>query len=120
MSYLFYKVAHLIGIFMIMISLGGLLLVHSLGGERASAWRKTGLMTNGIGLLIALVAGFGLVAKLGYAMPWPGWVFAKVLIWIVFALLVVLARRMSGSALIWWASIVIGALAAYLAVYKPF
>lgn len=120
MSYLFYKVLHLIGVFMVMISLGGLVLVHALGGERASSWRRIGLMTNGMGLLLALVAGFGLIAKLGYALPWPGWVFAKVVIWILFALLAVMARRTAGSALVWWLSILAGALAAYLAIYKPF
>ncbi|HSR69312.1 MAG TPA: hypothetical protein VLU25_15350 [Acidobacteriota bacterium] len=121
MSYLFYKFLHLIGIVMIMVSMGGLVVVHALGGQKAPAYRRLALITNGIGLLIALVAGFGLIAKLGYPMPWPGWVFAKIVIWIGFALLTVWARRSPDSGnLIWWTSVIVGALAAYLAIFKPF
>lgn len=125
MSYLFYKAVHLIGIIMIVMSMGGLVVVHALGGEKAASYRKLALMTNGIGLLVSLVAGFGLITKLGYDLPWPGegqlWVLPKIAIWILFAWLTVLARKSPTSGrFLWWSSLIAATLAAYFAVYKPF
>jgi hypothetical protein len=56
MDYNFYKIAHLIGISLLAIGVGGMLA----GGEK----RKTFVMVQGIGLLVMLVTGFGLLAKL--------------------------------------------------------
>jgi hypothetical protein len=118
MSYSLFKILHLGGVFMVLVSLGGLIV---LGVVEDSRWRKLAGMTNGIGLVVAFVGGLGLLGQLELVWPWPGWILAKVLIWLVFAVLMVLAKRASrlGSAL-WWGSVVLAAVAAALANLKPF
>src|SRR3972149_1801000 len=51
---------------------------------------------HGISVLIILVAGFGLLARLGYLSvdPWPIWVWLKVTIWLILALIIILIKRM--------------------------
>lgn len=120
MPYEVYKIAHLIGIFMIMISLGGVATHAINGGDKESNhFRKALGITHGIGLVLVLVAGFGLLAQL--QVGWPIWVFVKLIIWIIFGALTGVAYRMGtkGQGL-WYIMIVLGGLAAYLAVTKPF
>lgn len=117
-DYTTYKVIHLIGVFMVLVSLGGLVAVTASNGQ-SHPLRKLALLTNGIGLLVALAAGFGLIARL--QLGWPGWFFGKILIWLILAALSVLIRRRPESAsLFWWASLLLAAIAASLAVFKPF
>ncbi|ETX04168.1 hypothetical protein [Candidatus Entotheonella palauensis] len=122
MPYTFYKVIHLIGIFMIMISLGGVTTYALNGGDKAGNVFRKGLgITHGIGLVLVLVAGFGLLARIGVSWPWPGWVYIKVIIWLIFGGLSAVAYRMGSKGQgLWYVMIVLGGLAAYLAVYKPF
>lgn len=120
--YEIYKIVHLIGIFMIMISLGGLI-IHAINeGEKANnRFRKAIGITHGVGLVLVLVAGFGLLARIGIHWPWPGWVIGKVVIWLVLGVFSALPYRMGASGKgLWYALIVLGALAAYLAIMKPF
>lgn len=118
MEYTTYKVIHLIGVFMVLVSLGGLVAVTASGSER-HPMRKLVLATNGIGLLVSLVAGFGLLARL--EIGWPGWVFGKIVIWLILAAMSGLVRRRPESAsLFWWGALLLAAAAANLAVYKPF
>jgi hypothetical protein len=122
MPYEVYKVIHLVGIFMIMISLGGVTAYALNGGDKAgNAFRKGLGITHGIGLVLVLVAGFGLLARLQMSWPWPGWVYGKVVIWLIFGVLSAVAYRLGtkGKGL-WYLMILLGALAAYLAVVKPF
>ena len=73
-----------------------------------------------IGLLVILVAGFGLKAKL-QIVNWPGWLIAKLIIWLVLgALLAVINRKPSAGLPLWILVIILGAAAAYLVQYKPF
>ena len=78
-------------------------------------------MTNGIGVVVMFVAGFGLLGLMGQSWPWPGWIVGKMLIWLIFAVLMVLAKRAShlGSTL-WWGSVILAAVAAALANLRPF
>jgi hypothetical protein len=118
MSHSLFKILHLSGVFMVLLSLGGLIV---LGVVEDSRWRKLAGMTNGIGLVVILIGGFGLLGQLQLGWPWPGWILFKMLIWLIFAVLMVLARRASrlGSAL-WWGSVILAAVAAALANLKPF
>lgn len=118
-SYNAYKVLHLIGVFMILVSLGGLIAASALNSGRESALRKLAMITNGIGLLLALVAGFGLLAVL--QLGWPGWIFGKILIWVLLAAMSALIRRRPENvSLYWWGALILAAAAACLALYKPF
>ena len=118
MSYAFFKILHFIGIFMVLVSLGGLIV---LGVVQDSRWRKLAAMTNGIGLVVVFIGGFGLLGLLQLSWPWPGWILFKILIWLLFAVLMVLAKRASrlGTSL-WWGSLLLAAIAAALANLKPF
>ncbi|MFN3202823.1 MAG: hypothetical protein ACE366_30805 [Bradymonadia bacterium] len=121
MPYEFYKVLHLVGIFMIFTGLGGAALAGTAGLGKDHPWRKPLAMTHGLGLLIALTGGFGLLARLQFTgWPWPGWAVFKLVIWLVLGGLLVVARKRTGGRVVWWLAVALGGTAAYLAVYKPF
>jgi hypothetical protein len=114
---LIYKNLHLLGVFMILVALGGLILQQIQATTREQVWRKPMVITHGIGMVLALVGGFGMLA----GMPWQGWVIGKIIIWLVLGVLVALIGRAPALAKpLWWVTIALGAIAAYLALNKPF
>jgi hypothetical protein len=114
----FYRVLHLAGVIFLFTSIGGALLASREGATGAAA-RKLSGMTQGIALLIILVAGFGALAKLGLAMP--GWAWAKLVIWLALGASPVLIRKRPDLAKVWWLVLpLLGVVAAALARYKPF
>jgi len=118
MSYEFYKMLHFIGIFLVFLSIGGTV-VKSQMQAPSDTFKKLLMINHGVGLLLLLVAGFGLLARLG--IGFPGWVIVKIVIWLVLGALVVVIRRNPGQSTIWWyLALAFGFIAAYLAVYKPF
>lgn len=121
-SYSIYKVMHLTGILMVFLSLGGLVMHAINKGTNDHLWRKPVAITHGLGLLLSLVGGFGLLARLGVMHgTLPGWVLTKLGIWLIFALLIgVLIRRPAFAKTTWVLTILLGGLAAYLAGSKPF
>lgn len=122
MSYNFYKILHLLGIIMIFMSYGAILL-HSFSQQKKElmAQRKWVMTTNGLGLLFAFIAGFGLLAKTPVPTPWPIWVWLKMLIWVALAGGAALAlRKPQFAKILWVCVIVIGGAAAFLARTKPF
>ena len=91
------------------------------GGTRDYAGRKWSAMFHGIGLLVTLVAGFGLLAKLGYMAALPGWAVAKLVIWLILGGLPALIYRKPKLAKLFWVLILAFAgTAAWLATTKPF
>lgn len=108
MSPAFYHVAHLVGLILLFVGIGGLA-----GGN----W-KSAMKFHGIGLVILLVAGFGAIAKLKLSYTAP-WVIAKLVIWLLLGALPVLVKRKVVSAstgvLI---AVVLGGCAAYLGYLK--
>jgi hypothetical protein len=121
-SYPVYKVIHFIGIFMVFLSLGGVTMHVINGGAKEHAWRKPLAITHGVGLFLALLGGFGLLARLGIVHGMlPGWVLAKLAIWTVFAaVLGVVIRKRSWAGPLWAITVILGGVAAYLAGSKPF
>jgi hypothetical protein len=116
-----YKNIHLLGIFMILLAMGGLILQQINASTREQGWRRPVAITHGIGMVLVLVGGFGLLARLSIPWPWPGWVVGKIIIWLVFGALIAVIGRSPGLAKpLWWITIVLGGLAAYLALNKPF
>jgi len=116
-----YKNIHLLGVFMILVALGGVILHRINGGTREHAWRKPVAITHGLGLLLALVSGFGMQARLSIFWPIPGWAIGKLVIWLVLGALTVIVYRSPALAKpLWWVTIVLAALAGYLALHKPF
>jgi len=124
MSYIVYKLVHLVGIFSIMVALAGMA-VHAAAGhskEENAAYRSL-LILHGIGALVALTGGFGLMARIGLSMGdgLPGWIWAKLTLWVILGGLIALPYRSRplARAMI-FALPLLGLLGASLGNYKPF
>lgn len=119
MTLLSYKVVHIFGLFLIFTGLGGRLVQAMLGSDGNAQVRKLTGIAHGVGLLLVLISGFGALAKLG--IGFPGWVIAKLAIWLVIGGIIVVIRKNPGSASwLWWVLPLLGGFAGYLALYKPF
>ncbi|MDH3402075.1 MAG: hypothetical protein OES32_09415 [Acidobacteriota bacterium] len=120
MSYGAYKVLHLFAVILTFSILGGLALHAANGGDAGSnRQRKLTGALHGMGLVLILVSGFGTVARLGLGLS--GWVWGKLAIWLVLGAAAMAFKRAPGlaTALLWLLP-VLGGVAAWLAVYKPF
>ena len=93
-----YKVIHLVGVFLILLPLGGICLHMANGGTREYPNRKFAAILHGIGLLIAIVGGFGMLARLGMMQSLPAWVIAKLVIWLILGGVPALIYRQPGFA----------------------
>jgi hypothetical protein len=81
--------------------------------------RKRTMMLTGILSLVALVAGFGLLAKLGYGFP--GWVVVKLVCWLGLSAMAGMAfRAPSKTGVLTTASVALLVIALYAVYYKPF
>ena len=115
MSPAIYHYLHLVGVLLLFTSVGLMLAVAS-GVPGA---KKTAGMLHGIGLVILLVAGFGFLAKAKLAMG--GWVWAKVVIWLLLGGLPALVSKgklKPGAGMT--VALLLGAAAAYIGYFKPF
>ncbi len=122
MSYQAYKVLHLLGVVFLFMSLGGMALLGMSGSfKRSVVGRRLAVVSHGVALAIILVAGFGLLARLGLmAGGIPGWAWLKLGIWLLMGASVVALKRSAGLArVLWFVLPLLGALAAWLAVAKP-
>jgi hypothetical protein len=115
-----YRVIHLWGVFLILFSLGGLLVFSINGGTRqTNKWRMPVALTHGIGMTLALLGGFGLHARLGIE-GFPLWIWAKILIWLFSGLALGIIFRKAGSAkVLWWSLAALTLVAAILGQFKP-
>lgn len=123
-SYETYKVVHLLGVLLLFFSLGGVAL-HALNGgtRQGNVGRKLVAALHGAGTLVILVGGFGMLARLEimHGLALPGWIWAKVTIWLILGGLVYLPYRKPQFARPAFVAVpLLGALAAYFAIYKPF
>ncbi len=112
-----YKIAHLFGI-MLMFSALGTVIAATVAGEANPRLKKLGGMAHGLALVLILVAGFGMLARLGMNGPWPLWVWLKLAIWLLFGAATVVVRRLGAKA--GWLLILLpalGGVAAWLAIY---
>lgn len=76
-------------------------------------------ITHGVSMLVILVAGFGLLAKLGLSLP--AWAIVKLIIWLIFGgWIAVINRKAEATSLHWSVLGILGILATYIALYKPF
>ncbi len=119
-----YKVVHLFGVLSVVVALAGLA-AHAAQGGRKQDHPLSGALSalHGVGLLLVLVAGFGMATRLGTQAGsfLPGWAWAKVVVWLLFGALVTLPyRRPALARTVLFLLPLLGAVAAALAVYKPF
>lgn len=111
MSLQTYHYLHIVGLILVFIGFGGLL--SSEGARKAMKW-------HGIGLVISLVSGFGMLAKMGIMSAMPVWVWIKIALWLVLGFLPMLAkRRVLSAQVVVLIAIVVGAVLAYLGYFKP-
>lgn len=122
MAYEFYRCMHIIGLMLLFTAMGGFF-THLLGGgsKRSSKAYSVMMAVHGLGLVLLVVAGFGMIAKLH--VPWglTNWVGVKTIIWVMFGGLPMLMYRRPEGAVRWLIlALTLGAVAATVAIYKPF
>lgn len=121
MSYEFYKITHIIGILMVFTGLMGIVALRMVGTELPPRPRRLFMIFHGLGLLVALVAGFGLAARLNYMAALPTWVWVKIGVWIVLGAGLTVAKRKGAlGAPVVISFLALGGFAAWLAITKPF
>ncbi len=119
-----YKTLHIFGVLLAIAGLGGLALTVANGATKETSAVK-GLISkvHGVALFLILLGGFGTLARIAHpgGFTLPGWVIAKLVIWVVIgALLAVPYRKPHLARTIFWLVPLLGACAAGLAIYKPF
>ncbi len=123
LPYAFYKIVHILGIALALVSLGGMA-VHAMNGGQKSenAARRLLIAMHGFGALFVLVGGFGLLARIGFAhgSGFPLWLWVKLAVWALLAAVAFLPYRVpQATRALVIALPVFAALAAAMAVYKP-
>jgi len=123
MDYLAIKIFHYAGIMLLFMGLGGMVFASYVGfGTEKKKLRRAAAILHGVGLMLILISGFAMLSKLNlmHGDP-PNWAKAKFGIFLIMGFSISLAARWSRGI---WILIVgwtlLGAAAAYLALYKPF
>ncbi|OFZ31892.1 MAG: hypothetical protein A2622_11775 [Bdellovibrionales bacterium RIFCSPHIGHO2_01_FULL_40_29] len=120
MTYEFYKVLHLVSIILLFSGLVGLLTIQMSGGSALGRVKSLVYISHGVGWLLLLVSGFGLAARLGLTTGLPGWVYSKLVIWLLLGLAITVIRRKGVKGLpVYIGLMVLFSAAAFLAVTKP-
>lgn len=117
MSYEAYRIVHIVGLAMLALGTGGMLFA-----PKDAPKQKLPAILHGTGLLVLLVAGFGLMAKLGISAPhdWSAWLILKMVVWFLAAVMPTLVRTGSvPKAAGWVVALLLVTSAAYLAIAKP-
>jgi hypothetical protein len=121
MSYEFYKITHLLGIFLLTSGLMGVYFTVCTGAPLQGKVKTTSFALHGLGLLIMLVSGFGLLAKMGLARDMPTWVYYKLGLWAFFALAISVLKRKGHLGMPLYLLLLAGYFcSAYIGVMKPF
>jgi hypothetical protein len=119
MSYEFYRLIHFSGLFLLFSGIGAAVTSTFAATENTGIARKRSAILHGIGLLLALIGGFGMLARLQILWPWPEWVIGKIVIWLTIGgLMVPLKRLPKFRPLILGVAVVLGLIAARLAAQK--
>src|SRR5258708_2821149 len=120
MPYLTLKVLHLVAIALTFMGLAGALASNAVS-PGPSITRRIFAISHGLGLLLLLITGFLLLIQLGIGKNLPGWVWGKVIIWLLAGVSATLVRRFPRFQvpLLVYLAVLVG-LGAWLALYKPF
>ncbi len=119
-TYQAYTVLHVVGVLFVFFGFGASLMQLKVDEAAQKTLRRWTGILHGAGLLLLLVAGFGLLARMGIHWPWPAWVWGKVVIWLALGGVIALYKRGVGAEAARIALVLaLGTLAVWLAVYKP-
>lgn len=120
----FYEVVHLIGIAMLFVAIGGVTVHAANGGNKATSdTRRLVSSVHGMGALLILVGGFGMLARIGFqhGANFPGWLWTKLIIWVVLSAVVLVPYRRPDLARPLFVGLpLLAGVAVYMALYKPF
>lgn len=123
MSHSFYLVLHVFSVMLLFLAFGGAALHSAAGGTKATN-PKRGLVaaTHGLALVLLVVSGFGVAGKGGhFANGFPLWIMVKLGLWLVFgAAIVPLGRKAGSGGALWVVLPLLGLVAAWLGVTRPF
>ncbi len=121
LSYSVYKVMHLVALFALLMSLGGLVLARLNHSDKHFKGRRWALIFHGVSLFFVLLGGFGLLARLNIHTPWPGWIWVKLGLWLLLGgVTVLIMRKPEWSKALWVTILLIAGYGVYVAHYKPF
>ena len=103
-------------------SLGGVAVLGLRGGEEREVGPVRKLLTimHGVALIVVLVAGFGLMARLGIMSGWPTWIYVKLALWLVLGGALTLVRKTPELGRVWLLLLpLVGGAAAWVAFTHP-
>ena len=123
MSYPVYKLIHFLGIFILIAALTASAMHAVRGGTKAdNPHRRSIGILHGVSLFLILLGGFGMLARLGIVQGGlPGWIWGKLVIWLILGGALTLAARGREPARLVLIGVPVLALAAgAIALYKPF
>ena len=106
------------GVFLIFLSYGALIArtVLKVDDNRLKLF---GNNVVGFALMIVIISGLAMVFMYGHGFQL--WVIIKLVIWVMLGGLTAVANRKAELGMpLWWAVVVLGGLAAYTALAKPF
>jgi hypothetical protein len=110
MDHTTYKIIHLVGIAALALGVGGMMA----DGKN----RRAFAICQGIGLLVMLVSGFGLLAKLH--LGFPHFAIVKTVLWLVIGAMPVMLRRLKAPVFVAiLASLTLVGIMAWLGMMKP-
>lgn len=118
-----YEILHVFGIALLFAAIGGVAVHAANGGSKAeSKTRSLVGSVHGLGSLLILVGGFGMLARMGMVRgAFPGWLWGKLVIWIILSVMVLVPYRKPELARPFLLLLpVLAGAAVYLALYKPF
>lgn len=121
-SYHFYLFLHLVSLFVVLLTLGGISFHMISGGTKFNfTIRKQVAIIHGIAVLVAFVSGFGLIAKANYSFSTSQWLVGKIICWLIIGAFPTIAYK---KVLPRWGDFLllclVAAAAVSLVVFKPF
>lgn len=119
MHYEWMKILHLFGAFGLFTALGAMCLQALSSGEVSR--RPLLMILHGGGLLLMLITGLAMLMPLARSGAPMGWSVGKLVIWLILGGITVLPKRKPETAKwLLWVIPLLGGVAAWLAVAKPF
>lgn len=120
MSYEFYKILHFIAIIAVFLGLGAGIMAQMLNQGKKYSAKKWSVITHGVGLVVVLISGFGLLARISNGEGTPNWIWIKLLVWLALGGILALISKFPEKSKLWWFTTLALALVAILTVVtKP-
>lgn len=114
-----YKWLHLLGAFGVLMAFGGLIFRSTVNVDSQTFPKRILSIVHGVGLLLIVVSGFGMLARLGIQGEFPTWVWLKLAIWLAMGgLIAAVNRAPKQSKLWWWLVLALGGAAAWIGIFK--